>query len=121
MNPKTEKDRRNSLSLLIEYLGEDYDLAKMNRALMIELRTNLLKKYPKHRKKLFPNEPLREVLKRKDVKAYISETTMTRYLEFWNGFFNWAVQADYMTKNPATGLSDRSARHRGTHRTRPCS
>ncbi len=108
MNPKTEKDRRNSLSLLIEYLGEDFDLAKMNRALMIDLRTNLLKKYPKHRKKLYPNVPLRDVLKRTDIKAYISETTMMRYMEFWNGFFNWAVQADYMTKNPATGLSDRS-------------
>ena len=108
MNPKTEKDRRNSLSLLVEYLGGDFDVGRFNRALMIDLRTNLLKKYPLHRKKLYPGMALKDVLKLKDVKAYISETTMTRYLEFWNGFFNWAVQADYMTKNPATGLSDRS-------------
>ncbi len=109
VNPKTEKDRRNSLSLLVEYLGNDFDVCRFNRALMIDLRTNLLKKYPLHRKKLYPGMALKDVLKLKDVKAYISETTMTRYLEFWNGFFNWAVQADYMTKNPATGLSDRSA------------
>ena len=108
VNPKTEKDRRNALSLLVEYLGSDFDVGRFNRALMINLRMNLLKKYPLHRKKLYPGMALRDVLKRKDVKAYISETTMTRYLEFWNGFFNWAVQADYMTKNPATGLSDRS-------------
>ena len=109
VNPKTEKDRRNSLSLLEEYLGSDFDVSRFNRALMIDLRMNLLKKYPLHRKKLYPGMALKDVLRLKDVKAYISETTMTRYLEFWNGFFNWMVQADYITKNPATGLSDRSA------------
>ena len=109
VNPKTEKDRRNSLSLLVEYLGGDFEVGRFNRALLIDLRTNLLKKYPLHRKKLYPGMALKDVLKLKDVKAYISETTVTRYLEFWNGFFNWMVQADYITKNPATGLSDRSA------------
>ena len=109
VNPKTEKDRRNALSLLVEYLGEDFEVSRFHRALMIDLRTDLLKKYPLHRKKLYPGMPLKEVLKLKNVKAYISETTITRYWEFWNGFFNWAVQADYLAKNPATGLSDRSA------------
>ena len=108
MNPKTEKDRRNALSLLMEYLGGDFDLEKMNRALMVDIRTNLLKRYPKNRKKLYGDMPLCEVLQSKNVKEYISETTIARYMEFWNGFFNWAVQADHMTKNPAAGLSERS-------------
>ena len=108
MNPKTEKDRSNALSLLMEYLGGDFDMGKLNRAVMIDVRCNLLKKYPKNRKKLYPGVPLAEILKLKNIKEYISECTMTRYMEFWNGFFNWAVQADFMVKNPASGLSDRS-------------
>ena len=108
VNPKTEKDRRNSLSLLMEYLGEDFDIGKITRGMMVDIRMNLLQKYPLHRKKLYPNMPLKEVLRLKTVKAYISETTQSRYMEFWSGFFNWAVQADYIAKNPATGLYDRS-------------
>ena len=92
----------------MEYLGGDFDIGKLNRAVMIDVRCNLLKKYPKNRKKLYPGVPLAEILKLKNVKEYISECTMTRYMEFWNGFFNWAVQADFMVKNPASGLSDRS-------------
>jgi len=108
VNPKTEKDRRNSLSLLMEYLGGDFDIAKITRGMMVDVRMNLLQKYPLHRKKLYPNMPLMEVLRLKTVKAYISESTQSRYMEFWSGFFNWAVQADYITKNPAAGLYDRS-------------
>ena len=108
VNPKTEKDRRNSLSLLMEYLGEDFDICKITRGMMVDVRVNLLQKYPLHRKKLYPNMPLRDVLALKTVKAYISETTQSRYMEFWSGFFNWAVQADYISKNPAARLYDRS-------------
>ena len=108
VNPKTEKDRRNSLSLLMEYLGDDFDIGKITRGMMVDIRLNLLQKYPLHRKKLYPNLPLKEVLRLKTVKAYISESTQSRYMEFWSGFFNWAVQADYITKNPAAGLYDRS-------------
>ena len=108
VNPKTEKDRRNSLSLLMEYLGEDFDIGKITRGMMVDVRMNLLQKYPLHRKKLYPNMPLMDVLRLKTVKAYISESTQSRYMEFWSGFFNWAVQADYIAKNPAAGLYDRS-------------
>ena len=107
-NPKTEKDRRNSLALLMEYLGEDFDIGKITRGMMVDVRMNLLQKYPLHRKKLYPNMPLMDVLRLKTVKAYISESTQSRYMEFWSGFFNWAVQADYIAKNPAAGLYDRS-------------
>ena len=70
VNPKTEKDRRNSLSLLVEYLGGDFEVGRFNRALMIDLRSNLLKKYPLHRKKLYPGMALKDVLKLKDVKGF---------------------------------------------------
>ena len=61
VNPKTEKDRRNSLSLLMEYLGDDFDIGKITRGMMVDIRMNLLQKYPLHRKKLYPNLPLKEV------------------------------------------------------------
>ena len=67
---------------------------------MLDVKSNLLKRYPKNRKKLYPDLSLLEVLKLKSVREYISETTVNRYLEFFSGFFHWSVQADFMLKNP---------------------
>jgi len=103
-NPKTEKDRRNALGLLMEYLGEYFDCGQISREVMIDVKSNLLKHYPKNRKKLYPDLSLTEILKLKTVKEYISETTINRYFEFFSGFFRWAVQADFMLKNPAEGI-----------------
>ena len=104
MNLKTEKDRRNALGLLCEYLGDNFDCGKISREVMLDVKSNLLKRYPKNRKKLYPDLSLLEVLKLKSVREYISETTVNRYLEFFSGFFHWSVQADFMLKNPTEGL-----------------
>lgn len=101
MDRKTERMRRNMLSVITEWFGADCMLHEIDRDQIMTLRRDVLAHYPAHRQKKpeLQGKPLKELLSMN--LPVISEKTQTHYLEEWNVFFNWAVDCGYMAANPA--------------------
>jgi integrase len=100
---KTEQDVVHSLALFKEVLG-DIPVGEINKATVLD--------YIKVLKKLPPNRQKQAAYRRKSVKELLcmridktlSDTTINGHLARASALCAWAVESEYMSRNPAKGV-----------------
>lgn len=116
--PKTEDEFRACLNLLQEYFG-DVPLDSITYEMMREYRETL-RRFPKNRQKgKFKSKSIAEI---RDMKVppdeAMSLSSVNKYISRTSSLFNYAVQRDFMRKNPAIGMEIKQEKR--DHELRDC-
>lgn len=101
---KTEGEKQEHIDLLYERFGKDTDAAGFGRE-QAHLMRDTLRDYPVNRHKLKETrgKTLDEALSVEGMKK-LHVLTINKYLQTYNGLFNWAVQNGHCSANPFDGL-----------------
>lgn len=101
----TITDKRSHIDLFIEYFGRDTAVQHITRKHMLEYREKVLKRLPKRRK---TNKVVKDLSLEKQLantsEPKISETTINQYLGTAQGFFDWCLEQNIITRNPVSKL-----------------
>ena len=101
---KTKAENMAALDLLLVIVG-DVDIRTINHTLMFDLRKKVRALPPNRSKdKRYRGKTIDEVLALKPVKQ-LSITRVNNILVKISSFFSWAVDHDYVVKNPASKLT----------------
>lgn len=105
---KTEGERLEHINLLYERLGKNAQISVIGRPQANDMK-NVLMSYPinRHKAAATRGKPLAEVLDLPGAKKLHSRT-INKYLNSYNGLFNWAVRSGHCQTNPFEGLSLRT-------------
>jgi len=101
---KTVEEKRETLALLVELIGQDKPMAKIDKRDAQDVKAVLLK-LPKNRNKMAATRGLsaRDAVKVGSA-ASISITTVNGYLSDYQAFNTWAVNNGYAEKNMFEGM-----------------
>ncbi len=104
----TDRKYRHVFRVLEEGLGRDRSLRGITRADCRELRDRLAG-MPAHMGKRYPGLTIAQAsaAAQRDGVETISEGTLWSYLNNLSAVFNWAVEEEWLDKNPARGIASR--------------
>jgi len=96
---------RSSLSMLVEIVGGDKPVSKIDRALCRDVM-NVLAALPPNARKRCPNIPLREISVQAAANGHaaMSVANVNEHMNKLSTLLNWAIKEDLCTNNPAKGL-----------------
>lgn len=105
---KTEGERLEHINLLYERLGKNTQVSSIGRPQANDMK-NVLMSYPANRHKAMATrgKSLAEVIEMPGMKK-LHSLTINKYLNSFNGLFNWAVRSGHCQTNPFEGLSLRT-------------
>jgi len=101
---RSEAGIRACLDMLMEMLGEDFNIAQVNIGTARQVKETLLQ-LPANRNKLKATRglPITEQIKVKDVQR-LSIASVNKYLTCYSGLCGWAKKNGYMNDNPFSGM-----------------
>lgn len=96
--PKTAKDSRSQISLLVEFLGQDEPMDITNKR-TAEVKTMLvtIPKQPRNKPK-YKRLSIPELMRLKHDEG-MSEKNINKYLQTYSGLYDWAVRRGDITNN----------------------
>lgn len=105
---KTGQERLEHLNLLYERIGKDIPALAVGREQANDIR-DVLMSYPvnRHKSERTRGKPLEEVISDPSLKK-LHNRTVNKYLNTYNGLFNWACRSGHCQSNPFEGLSLRA-------------
>ncbi len=100
----THDGKRAVFSVLIELIGGDFDIAKMDAQAARQLRDDI-KRIPRNRNKnpLVRNLPLKHAMALENVET-ISAVTAGKYFNTIRSLFDWCATEEYIARNPFSSI-----------------
>ena len=102
---RTRKDREAQFSLLMEMLGDNFDITRLDAAVAVEIK-KVLQELPKNRNKNPKTRglSLADALRVENVEK-LGIKTINEYLTTFQSLFGWAENHGFVTKNPFKNLN----------------
>lgn len=107
LSERAFEDQRDCLQYLIDWLGADFQISKLDDAKARQVKT-LLRDTPKGRNKaaLTKGKSIEEQIElgKQNGLEVISPVSVNKYLTYFDTLFKWAKRNRYITENPFTDL-----------------
>lgn len=119
LEERSYDERYDCLNYLMDWLGNDFPITKINIAMAREAK-DLLRGTPKSRNKmkLTVKKPLLEQIaigKEHELET-LSNVSVNKYLRYFSGLFNWAKDNRYISENPFEGIQVKAERKKDRRR-----
>lgn len=109
--PLTVKGMKDEIALLQQFIPAGTYIQEINRTMCIEVR-DLLKQTPTHAAKKYPGKPIKKAiaLAKADGLPTLGPARINTYFDRLKSVLEYAVDADYISKNPARKITVKDTR-----------
>jgi integrase len=119
LSDRSLDEQRDCLKYLIDFLGDDYLISKMNNTQVQEIKT-LLIGTPKNRNKSRNTKGHAlldqiSIAKEKNIQM-LGSTSVNKYLAYFGSLFGWACQNNYIPDNPFKGIRIKAQKKKHSRR-----